>query len=132
MKIRTDFVTNSSSSSFILARKPELTKEQEKLILDFVKEEMLGHLVATTKEELDKHFERYYDQDINSEEFKNCYLYEFYQKSLEAINNGLAIYRGSVILEGGDNSVDILRYFWRRFENVDKDSFKKIDTSLNY
>ena len=42
MKVRSDFVTNSSSSSFILARKDELTEEQKQLILDYVCNNLLG------------------------------------------------------------------------------------------
>ena len=128
MKIRTDFVTNSSSSSFIVARKPEFTKEQEKLILDFVKDEMLGDLVATTKEELDKHFE----EDVNSDDFKNCYLYTYYKESLDAINRGLSVYRGRMCFEGGDNGADMLYILWSRLEKLDKNSFTGIDTSLDY
>lgn len=42
MKVRTDFVTNSSSSSFILARKAELSEKQKEAIVEFVVERMLG------------------------------------------------------------------------------------------
>ena len=41
MKIRSDYVTNSSSSSFILARKGELNEAQKEAILRYVTERMM-------------------------------------------------------------------------------------------
>ena len=47
MRIRTDFVTNSSSSSFILDRKEELTEKQKEVIIDYVETLMLGSEMLT-------------------------------------------------------------------------------------
>ena len=37
MKIRKDYITNSSSSNFMIGRKDDLTEDQKNKIIDFVK-----------------------------------------------------------------------------------------------
>ena len=54
-----DYVTNSSSSSFIIARREALSQRQKDAIVDFVVSRMLGEKVASSREELDGYAREY-------------------------------------------------------------------------
>ena len=53
MKIRMDYVTNSSSSSFILARNEHLNEKQKDKIIEYVEKTFLGENDDGDFEEID-------------------------------------------------------------------------------
>ena len=116
MKFRTDFVTNSSSSSFLIARKP--SEKQKKAILQFVEDNFLGTkgedvLTPDSSEEEIKEF-----LDYNGLEDKSAEIRKFLRK-------GLTVTVGYI-----DNDADIFMYLgdlWKTLKKSDPGNFYSED-----
>ena len=130
MKYRSDFVTNSSSSSFILARHHELSEKQKEAIVSFVERRFLGNLVVSPDDEPDQ-IERTFGEAWEEYDYYGDSKDEA-QKTLE---DGLSIYAGSVIFDGmRDDYGTLCQEIWEVLEEAEDEEhrFVTIDGSLEY
>ena len=124
MKIRTDYVTNSSSSSFIMARKEELSETARNIIVDFVTDEMLGKKLLTPDS----------SEEQIQEAFEEEYIDEEYQDTIrKMLKEGKTIYNGWIEFEDCESQFAwLFEKLWSRLEEASQEEITIIDGDLSY
>ena len=110
MKIRNGFVSNSSSSSFIVAVKSEdKAKTKITVTFDVDLKDYLEHPIVKTVKELKRIYkeELYYDIDNENNDEDCAYMIQFL-KAKKAIESGKMILIGSFSSESGEGVEGVL------------------------
>lgn len=122
MKVRTDFITNSSSSSFIVARKNELSDKHKAAIIQFVEENFLGEKILSPESS---------EEEITTVIEHESLEYD--EKSIrKALKQGQSIYLGYVAYDDVEYRMsDLFQDFWKAFSKADNKNFTQINTELD-
>ena len=124
MKIRSDFVTNSSSSSFVYAQKGEMNENQKEAIVKAVEKLVLKTKTINTKKDVEKLTERYYVRKDTDE----------YDKVMACLEEGKTIHYGTIDFEIPDMDFIVKVYceIWKAMEENGDGNFTIIDGDLRY
>lgn len=119
MKITTDYVTNSSSANYIIARKGKLNKSQIKKLIECIESDFFGEIVLkhnATEEEIQNYL-------------KDAYLTDKEEQMLrEELKEGKDIYEGMVSFEEAENDIaELYDDIWTALEDEDNICFIKGD-----
>ena len=119
MKITSDYVTNSSSANFILARKGKLSKKQIENLVKKIESEYLGEIVLR-HDASEKEIKEYLD---------DAYLTDEQVKEIKAaLKAGKDIYEGWVSFEGAEYHLgDLYEEIWDAVKGEENIDFIKED-----